>query len=306
MQQSPSKLNIWLQTARLRTLPLSFSGIISGAALAQWNETFDFFIFSMCLWCTLLFQVISNFANDYGDGVKGTDNENRIGPKRSIQSGLLSALSLKKAIILLSILAFVSVIILLVYVFGWHQWPLFVLFLFLGAFSIWAAIRYTVGDKAYGYQGLGDVFVFIFFGVLGVVGAAFLFTLQVHALYFLPALVIGCLSVAVLNLNNMRDHKNDQNFAKNTLVVRYGYAWAKKYQLCLVLLAITASALLSFFTYQSWIQCLPLLVFVFLIVHLKTVFSVPDPKKLDPELKKVAILTFLWAVLFMISSINLL
>ncbi len=302
MENSPSKFIVWFQAARLRTLPLSFSGIIAGAAISNISGSFDRPIFLMSLWCTLLFQVISNFANDYGDGIKGTDNEQRVGPKRVLQSGFLTALALKKGIVFLSVVALISVVFLLALVFGLEQWPLFLLFLCLGVFSIWAAIRYTVGDKAYGYKGFGDVFVFLFFGLLGVLGSAFLFTQMIEATFFLPAVVIGCLSVAVLNLNNMRDHINDQKSDKNTLVVRFGFIWAKYYHASLIITALAASLLFFYIENFTWTMYIPILVFFFFGAHLIKVFRTTVPKDLDPELKKVALLTFLWATLFMISS----
>lgn len=306
MENSPAKFIVWLQAARLRTLPLSFSGIITGAAISNLSGSFDRPIFIMSLWCTLLFQVISNFANDYGDGIKGTDNEQRVGPKRVLQSGFLTAFALKKGIVFLSVVALISVVFLLGLVFGLKQWPLFLLFLCLGALSIWAAIRYTVGDKAYGYKGFGDVFVFMFFGLLGVLGSAFLFTQMIEAAFFLPAVVIGCLSVAVLNLNNMRDHINDQKSDKNTLVVRFGFLWAKFYHASLIMTALTASLLFFYVSDFSFKQYISLIVFAPLVAHLFKVWKTQEPKNLDPELKKVAMLTFLWSVLFMLSSNNLL
>ncbi|MGB3991856.1 MAG: 1,4-dihydroxy-2-naphthoate octaprenyltransferase, partial [Flavobacteriaceae bacterium] len=179
MSFEANSLKIWLQAARLRTLPLSFSGIIAGAALALSEGVFNIYIGVLSLWCTLLFQVISNFANDYGDGLKGTDNDQRIGPKRVLQSGLLAASQLKRGIVFLSVVAVFSVLLLLTVSFGISNWPYFLLFFVLGIASIWSAIRYTVGASAYGYKGLGDLFVFLFFGLLSVLGSKFLYTLHI-------------------------------------------------------------------------------------------------------------------------------
>tara|TARA_B110000503_G_scaffold29832_1_gene48120 strand:+ start:38086 stop:39012 length:927 start_codon:yes stop_codon:yes gene_type:complete len=302
MELTLPNFRVWLTAARLRTLPLSFSGIITGTAMAMSKGFFNPIIFILALWCTFLFQVISNFANDYGDGIKGTDNNNRVGPKRVLQSGLLSAVLLKKAIIFLSITSFFSVLLLLCIVFGSNQWIYFTVFSFLGGFSIWAAIRYTVGDHAYGYKGLGDLFVFLFFGLLGVIGSQFLFIQSIESMDILPALVIGCLSVAVLNLNNMRDHINDRQSSKNTLVVKFGYLWAKKYHSTLILVPFFASFFYSFFIFSSVFQFTHLLTFIPLFFHLYKVLKNKDPKDLDHELKKVALLTFLWSILFLIAS----
>jgi len=148
---------------------------------------------------TIGFQVTSNFANDYGDGVKGTDNEDRIGPKRVLQSGLLTRKALKKGIYISIAINVILVLVLVFYAFGLQHWQSILIFLFLGAFSIWAAIKYTVGDSAYGYRGLGDIFVFLFFGLLSVLGSLFLHTKFITLISVLPAISIGALSTGVLN-----------------------------------------------------------------------------------------------------------
>lgn len=301
-----ARIKVWLQAARLRTLPLSFSGIITGSALAFAKGAFSFPIFLLALGCTLLFQVISNFANDYGDGIKGTDNNNRLGPKRMVQAGLLTPSLLKKGIILLCILAVGAVLILLYLSFGLNQWPYFLLFLALGILSIWAAITYTVGKDAYGYKGLGDIFVFVFFGLLGVMGSAFLYTRSFSLPDVLPAVVIGCLSVCVLNLNNMRDFENDAQSGKNTLVVKYGFVWAKKYHTALVLMAFVSAVGHIIFNAQHRFYFAHLVVFIPLLFHLIKVIKTTVPKQLDPELKKVALLTFFWSLLFFMLYNNLL
>tara|TARA_B110000977_G_C11065373_1_gene487621 strand:- start:755 stop:1675 length:921 start_codon:yes stop_codon:yes gene_type:complete len=302
MSFEANSFKIWLQAARLRTLPLSFSGIIAGAALALSEGVFNIYIGVLSLWCTLLFQVISNFANDYGDGLKGTDNDQRIGPKRVLQSGLLTASQLKRGIVVLSVVAVFSVLLLLTVSFGISNWPYFVLFFVLGIASIWSAISYTVGTSAYGYKGLGDLFVFLFFGLLSVLGSKFLYTLQISLSDIFPALVIGSLSVSVLNLNNLRDHENDRLSDKNTLVVKFGYKWGKRYHMLLFYLAFLASLGTAYFSFESSLNLLPLLVFIPLLFHAIKVSKTTSPSLLDPELKKVALLTFLWSICFLIGS----
>jgi 1,4-dihydroxy-2-naphthoate polyprenyltransferase len=302
MSFEANSLKIWLQAARLRTLPLSFSGIIAGAALALSEGVFNIYIGVLSLWCTLLFQVISNFANDYGDGLKGTDNDQRIGPKRVLQSGLLAASQLKRGIVFLSVVAVFSVLLLLTVSFGISNWPYFLLFFVLGIASIWSAIRYTVGASAFGYKGLGDLFVFLFFGLLSVLGSKFLYNLHISLSDIFPALVIGSLSVSVLNLNNLRDHENDRLSDKNTLVVKLGYKWGKRYHMLLFFLAFLASLGTAYFSFESSLNLLPLLVFIPLLFHLIKVSKTTLPSLLDPELKKVALLTFLWSICFLIGS----
>jgi len=306
MSFETNSLKIWLQAARLRTLPLSFSGIIAGAALAIGEGAFNGYIGVLSLWCTLLFQVISNFANDYGDGLKGTDNDQRLGPKRVLQSGLLTSSQLKRGIVILSVVALFSVLLLLLVSFGMSNWPYFVLFFILGIASIWSAIRYTVGGNAYGYKGFGDLFVFLFFGLLSVLGSKFLYTFHISPSDLLPAVVLGSLSVSVLNLNNLRDHENDRFSNKNTLVVKFGYKWGKIYHLFLLILAFLASLGATYFSFDSYLNFLPLLVFIPLLFHAIKVFKNTSPSLLDPELKKVALLTFLWSICFLIGYNNLL
>lgn len=306
MSFETNSLKIWLQAARLRTLPLSFSGIIAGAALAIGEGAFNGYIGVLSLWCTLLFQVISNFANDYGDGLKGTDNDQRLGPKRVLQSGLLTSSQLKRGIVILSVVALFSVLLLLLVSFGMSNWPYFVLFFILGIASIWSAIRYTVGGNAYGYKGFGDLFVFLFFGLLSVLGSKFLYTFHISPSDLLPAVVLGSLSVSVLNLNNLRDHENDRFSNKNTLVVKFGYKWGKIYHLLLLILAFLASLGATYFSFDSYLNFLPLLVFIPLLFHAIKVFKNTSPSLLDPELKKVALLTFLWSICFLIGYNNLL
>ena len=306
MSFETNSLKIWLQAARLRTLPLSFSGIIAGAALAIGEGAFNGYIGVLSLWCTLLFQVISNFANDYGDGLKGTDNDQRLGPKRVLQSGLLTSSQLKRGIVILSVVALFSVLLLLLVSFGMSNWPYFVLFFILGIASIWSAIRYTVGGNAYGYKGFGDLFVFLFFGLLSVLGSKFLYTFHISPSDLLPAVVLGSLSVSVLNLNNLRDHENDRFSNKNTLVVKFGYKWGKIYHLLLLILAFLASLGATYFSFDSYLNFLPLLVFIPLLFNAIKVFKTTSPSLLDPELKKVALLTFLWSICFLIGYNNLL
>ncbi len=288
----------WVQAARLRTLPLSLSGIIMGTALATKQGVFNGTIFILALLTTVGFQVTSNFANDYGDGVKGTDNEDRIGPARALQSGWLTRSALKKGIIVSIGISFLLAIGLIYIAFGLDNLPYILLFLILGILSIWAALKYTMGSNPYGYMGLGDVFVFLFFGLLGVLGSMFLYTKSITWTSLLPAIGIGTLCVGVLNLNNLRDVVSDGKHGKNTLVVKMGFQNGKKYHFLLLV-----SALLSFITYilierLSIAQSFFMIAFVPIVVHLIKVMSTQVPGALDSELKKLALSTFLLSILF--------
>ncbi|ESU28643.1 1,4-dihydroxy-2-naphthoate octaprenyltransferase [Flavobacterium limnosediminis JC2902] len=285
----------WIQAARLRTLPLSVSGIIIGSAYAYFQGFENWAIVIFALLTTLGFQVLSNFANDYGDGVKGTDNEHRVGPQRAIQSGAITAPQMKTAIIITSALSLISAVTLIYISFGKENFGYSLLFFVLGIASIIAAIKYTVGKGAYGYSGFGDVFVFIFFGLVSVLGSNFLFTKQFDTVLVLPAVAIGLLSVAVLNLNNMRDIENDRNSGKNTIVVKMGLQTAKYYHYSIVVLAILATVVFSFLTEISYFGVLFIAILMFR--HLKTVQKAKTYTDFDPELKKVALGTFALAII---------
>lgn len=292
----------WIQAARLRTLPLSVSGIIVGSAYAHYQGYSDWRIVVLALLTTLGLQVLSNYANDYGDGVKGTD-ANRIGEKRLVAAGVITAEQMKKAVIITAILTFIIALLLIYVAFGKDNFALSLIFILLGIGSIGAAIKYTVGKSAYGYSGFGDVFVFIFFGLVSVIGSNFLFTHFIDWKLFLPATSIGLLSVAVLNLNNMRDIENDKIAGKNTLVVKMGLKWAKKYHE--IILAI---GMLSFMVFLMLIKTslLPvLLINIPIIMNMNKVNKSEKYEDFDPELKKVALSTFALSILFWLTLVFL-
>ncbi|WP_340158563.1 1,4-dihydroxy-2-naphthoate octaprenyltransferase [uncultured Maribacter sp.] len=296
-----TKVKAWLNAARLRTLPLSISGIFVGTALAAYYGATNVIIFILALCTTIGLQVTSNFANDYGDGVKGTDGDDRIGPKRALQSGLLTAAELKRGIYISIVINAVLIISLIITSFGIKDVLYPVLFLVLGALAIWAAIKYTVGKSAYGYQGLGDVFVFIFFGLVSVLGSMFLYLKFIDLFAVLPAIAIGLLSVGVLNLNNMRDIKSDTAVGKNTLAVKMGLSMAKKYHYTILVVSFLCLFYFLFTTNASQLRYVSLVGYLPILVHLKKVALTDKAAELDPELKKLALSTFFIAVLFFIS-----
>jgi len=309
-----SKLKAFIQAARLRTLPLSVSGIIVGCGLADFstidlppdgllvqflNPELNLSIFILATLTTIGFQILSNFANDYGDGIKGTDN-NRVGEQRLVASGIISPKQMKQAMIITAILTLIVAIALIYQAFGKDNFGYSILFFVLGITSIVAAIKYTVGKNAYGYSGFGDVFVFLFFGWLSVVGSYFLYTKSINWELFLPATTIGLLSIAVLNLNNMRDRIEDAKTNKNTLVVKMGSQKAKLYHYILIILALICAVTYVQLHYNSPIQYMFLLAFIPLLFNIVTVAKNIIHKELDSELKKVALSTFLFAILFAI------
>lgn len=294
-------LKIWIQAARLRTLPLSVSGIIMGNALALNHNDFSFVVFLLSILTAIAFQIVSNFANDYGDGIKGTDNEERIGPKRVLQQGLLTSENLKRGILISVIVSILLSIALIYESLGVDKLLFSVLFILLAIGAVAAAIKYTVGTNSYGYSGLGDLFVFIFFGWVSVIGSYFLQINSIDLSIILFATSIGLLSVAVLNLNNMRDIENDFNSSKITLAVRLGGYKAKIYHYFLI-----SNAIILFFIgireQPLLIKTIYTLVFVPLFLHLYRVFNVKEPKQFDPELKKLALIIFFISIVFFVTS----
>jgi 1,4-dihydroxy-2-naphthoate polyprenyltransferase len=282
----------WLEAARLRTLPLSVSGIIVGTFFAMSQSVFNWKIVFFCLSTTLGLQVLSNFANDYGDGVKGTDNDSRIGPKRAVQSGVISASQMKSALWITALLTLLSALLLIYVSFKDKYLGYSVFFLLLGIGAIAAAIFYTVGKKAYGYHGWGDFFVFVFFGLVSTLGSYFLFTKEIYPNLLLPAAAVGLLSAAVLNLNNMRDEFSDRASNKRTLVVKMGGKKAIGYHSFLIISPMMFLLLFAFLENWAWDQYLFVLMFFPLIKHLVRVYNAQKPEDFDPELKKLALTTF--------------
>ena len=287
-----SNIRHWVEAARLRTLPLSVSGIIIGSCFAEYNGFFKWSVFILAILTTLALQILSNFANDYGDGVKGTDNENRLGPERAIQSGKISPIQMIFAIRTNILIIIALVFLLLLAAFGVRYIFYTVIFFTLAIISIYASIKYTVGSNAYGYRGLGDLFVFIFFGLVSVIGSYFLYARQIDHLLYLPACIIGMLSVAVLNLNNMRDIESDRESQKNTIVVKIGLKHAKKYHYFLISGAMFLIAMFTVLYYWSPFNLIALVVYIPLIKHLQRIKRANSGNDFDGELKVVALSTF--------------
>lgn len=297
-----SKFFIWIKAARLRTLPLSIAGIVVGNGLAFSMERFSIPIAILSILTTIAFQVLSNFANDYGDGVKGTDNKDRIGPARVLQQGLLGRSELKQGLVWCTLACVLLTLCLVIISFDFMQWKNLLFFFLLGITSIVAAIKYTVGERAYGYYAMGDVFVFIFFGGVSVLGSFYLQTHRFDLLLLFPAISLGCFSTAVLNLNNMRDHRNDKASKKITLPILLGLHRAKYYHTFLILFGFATSILYVYalqFKPQGYLFLLLVLPFG---LHLRRLYSTQNEAALDPELKVVALNTFFFAIFFVIGN----
>ncbi|MCX8807459.1 1,4-dihydroxy-2-naphthoate polyprenyltransferase [Vibrio parahaemolyticus] len=294
MKQS---LQIWLEAARPKTLPLALVSILTGSVLAYSAGHFSLTIAIMAFATATLLQILSNLANDYGDAVKGTDNENRLGPQRAMQTGAVSAKQMKQAIIFNIVLTVISGLVLVFYALSSPE--SIITFIGLGILAIIAAIAYTMGSKPYGYVGLGDISVFLFFGLLGVSGTYFLHTGHVDTTLFLPALGCGLLAVAVLNINNMRDIENDRECGKRTVAVRLGQHKAKQYHFILL-----GGAILAFAAYlliqdkPLWIS-LPFLLSVYVVIHHgKAVWDTEKPAQIAPMLPVIVKCSLVTNVLF--------
>jgi len=292
------KISNWIEAFRLRTLPLALSNTIIGSCLAAADDKFRWSIFGLAALTTVLLQILSNMANDYGDFVNGKDTAERIGPKRMVQSGEITPKTMLRGIIVLGILCAVSGVSLIII--GTEGIPVTNMLLFglLGLAAIAAAIKYTVGKNPYGYRGLGDIFVFIFFGLVGVIGTYFLHTQAFRWELMLPASAIGMLSTGVLNMNNMRDYEADKNAGKRTIVVAMGVRNARYYQLFLIVGAALLTVIYTLLNYHSAWQWLFVLSFPLLYLNLKKVFTYKNALELYPELPRVSIASLVFALTF--------
>ena len=290
----------WILAARLRTLPLSFSGVLLGVIVGVHNNISREISSSICiavlvLLTAILLQVLSNFANDYGDSLTGLDNEKRIGPKRAVQQGLISLKEMKIAIIISSVLACITGISFILLSFGFSFNEMIVFFI-LGGLSIVAAITYTVG-LIYGYKGLGDISVFIFFGLVSVLGAEYVVSHMISTYSYLLAINAGLMSTLVLNVNNLRDYESDAMQGKRSLVVIYGLKFGKNYHFVLFLLSVFCSFvyLNAFFVECGSFKVLILkvcLALCFIPLYKSVKFCINKNNNggiLDPYLKKTSI-----------------
>lgn len=286
----------WIQAFRLRTLPLSLACIGMGGFLAAAANKFNGGLFGLCCLTTIFLQVLSNLANDYGDSVNGADHNGRTGPQRAVQSGVITAQQMRTAVIVFSFLSLCCGLLLLWVAFG-TNWQAMLLFLGLGLLSIAAAIGYTIGKKPYGYIGLGDLSVLIFFGIVGVMGSYYLFTKSLSWTDLLPALSCGLFSIAVLNVNNVRDIESDRAAGKYSIPVRIGKERASVYHWFLLSAGLISATVYSILNYSSPWQFLYLATLPLLFRNGQAV-SKRGSHELDPFLKQMALSTLIFVLLF--------
>lgn len=292
-----NSLRIWFDAARPKTLPLALVSIFTGSALAFSSGHFSLPIALLALLTATLLQILSNLANDYGDAVKGTDNEKRLGPMRAIQSGEVSLADMKRAIVINIALTIIAGLALVFY--ALDSLESILAFIGLGVLAMMAAIAYTVGNKPYGYVGLGDLSVFLFFGLLGVSGTYFLHTGHIEWSLFLPSLGCGLMAVAVLNVNNMRDIENDAECGKRTVPVRLGQQRAKTYHFLLLTGAVLAFA--SYLLMQGkplWISLPFLLSLIMVTKHGRAVWISEKPAQIAPMLPVIVKCSLVTNLLF--------
>ncbi|HDR1131392.1 1,4-dihydroxy-2-naphthoate polyprenyltransferase [Pasteurella multocida] len=289
-------LKKWVETARPKTLPLAIASIITGASLACWSGKFSWTITVWCLITTVLLQILSNFANDYGDHQKGSDTADRIGPLRAIQQGEISASQLKKGLIVVALASLCSGAILIIV--AYQSLADLLAFSLLGLLAVVAAITYTVGAKPYGYMGLGDLSVLLFFGLLGVGGSYYLQTQQLNLAILLPAFASGLLASAVLNINNLRDIEQDSQVGKNTLAVRLGSEKGRIYHACLLLVAILCYLIFTLCYVQKLTGFIFLLALPLFVKHALFVYQNKSPLQLRPMLAQMSLLALLINLLF--------
>ncbi|TXK48624.1 1,4-dihydroxy-2-naphthoate polyprenyltransferase [Pontibacter qinzhouensis] len=300
---NPGLLSAWISAFRPRTLPLALSCIGMGGFMAAANGVFDSTVIALCVLTTLFLQILSNLANDYGDSKHGADSIHREGPKRAVQAGHITAEHMKKGMIVFSLLSLLSGLLLLWVAFGTEGLLLALLFLVLGLAAIWAAINYTAGDKPYGYAGLGDISVFIFFGLVGVLGTYFLQALEFNPLVLLPAFICGFFSTAVLNVNNIRDIHSDKLAGKYSIPVRLGPKRARIYHILLLAGGVVSAVVYVALNFYSAWQFLFVLALPLVIINGRNVWQKQTSAELDPYLKQMAMTTLAFVLLFGIGQV---
>ena len=300
---SPVSLSAWIEAARPRTLPLSLSSIVLGSCLAAADGECRISVVMLAAATTLLLQILSNFANDYGDFVNGKDAVGRVGPRRMMQSGIIMPRTMVKALTVLVCLTLATgTALILVGLSGSARADMVVYFL-LGVCAIVAALKYTVGRNPYGYRGFGDLFVFVFFGLVGTVGTYYLHTHQFRYEVVLPAASIGLLSVGVLNINNLRDEKSDRLAKKRTLVIILGSRMARLYHVGLVAAALALGLVYTILNLHTWYQFVFVLPVPILLKNASAVLRNTNPVDLTSELKRLSLATLLFAFAFGLGAI---
>ena len=291
-----SKIKSWIQASRLHTLPLAFACIALGNFIAYHEGFFDFSIAILTSITAVFLQVLSSIANDFGDARHGADNNQRKGPKRMVDSGFISRSEMKTGIVIFMFLSLISgVLLLLISVKNIGSVGAMILFV-LGLFAIAAAIAYTASNKPYGYRGLGDISVFIFFGLLAVLGSYYLQSGVIHLTVFLPSAGMGLLSTGVLNVNNIRDIEADSIANKNTIPIKIGEKKAKLYHWALMILPIILFTAFLIINYKSIWQFAFMAPALLLIANGYFVSKSKTPEQISPYLRQLVLSVSLFII----------
>ncbi len=291
-----AQMKIWLKAFRLRTLPLAVASIFLGSCLAYQKGLFDAKIAFLTFLTAVLLQILSNLANDYGDSINGADHAEREGPVRAVQGGEISRKTMLNAVSSFVLMSLTSGLLLLWVSFS-KEPRYFFIFLLLGIAAILAAIFYTMGKKPYGYAGLGDVSVLIFFGWVGTLGSFFLHAKTFFPEMFLPATGIGLMAVAVLNVNNIRDIESDKKAGKLSVPVRLGRKNALLYHAVLLIFGQLSGILYLFLVEKDTLAWLFLLNIPVSFVVFMGIKNAKSARETDKFLKKTALNALLYAVL---------
>lgn len=281
---------------RLRTLPLSLAGIIAGIALASTVKPLELPVVIALVFTTAMLQILSNLSNELGDYLNGTDTQERQGIRYSLQDGELTAKQIKCMIVAAAGLCCISGLVMVWCSFKTVFAPEPICLLALGAAAIWAAVHYTLGRNPYGYRGLGDIFVFIFFGLVSVLGAGYVCSHTACPEWILPSAAIGCWSIGVLNVNNIRDMKTDAA-TRMTLALKLGLRRARIYQTMLIAAGWGLMLTYNILVADSWMQWLYFITVPLSFLHLRGVWTRLD-RSLDPMLPMLVMTTFATSILF--------
>ena len=287
-----SKISLWFKSTRPRTLPAAAAPVIIGIALAFYENKINLFIAIFTLMAALLIQIGTNFANDYFDFIKGTDTDKRIGPVRLIQAGLIK----KNEMLAAFIIAFIAASVLGVFLVIRGGYPV----LLVGIFAIIFGILYTAGPAPLGYIGLGDIFVFIFFGLISVTGTYYLQLLKINPAVLIASLAPGFLSAAILTANNIRDIKTDKEAGKRTLIVRFGYNFGLFEYLFCIIAAHLIPVILVLITKSHYFSLISVLTAIMAVKPVKIILSRPEPRYLIPVLGKTGQILLIFSILFSI------
>jgi 1,4-dihydroxy-2-naphthoate polyprenyltransferase len=303
VEKSGSRWQIWIEAMRPRTLPLALACIILGTFLAGADGLVNWPVAILAGLTAVNLQILSNLANDYGDSIHGADHIERAGPKRAVQAGHVTAVAMKQAVIIFVLLSAVTGLGTLWLAFGAQGLMLALIFLVLGGAAIWAAVSYTASSKPYGYVGLGDLFVLIFFGWAGVIGTYFLQAQQFDWRLILPATSCGLLAVAVLNVNNIRDIDSDRQAGKQSIPVRLGPEGARTYHWILLGTAVLCAIIYVLLNGAGLWQWLFVLALPLIWKNGTAVAHTYDPILLNPLLKKTSLMTLAFVIVFGIGQL---